>query len=126
MYHRIIVCGNIGTAPEERVKDGRVIVTFLLAANHFYRSGDDKSKKSQVIWFRATAFGNVAEACKLLNVGDCVLVDGFLSPDVDTGRPRAWVGDDGKAYASYDMVVTTVRFLTPKNSKRGKATLDTF
>ena len=112
MYHKIIIAGNLGGDPEMRyTPDGTPVTNFSVATNR-RRSNPDGTQNEETVWFRVTAWRQLAELCnQYLSKGRQVLVEGRMSPDRDTGGPRVWTGNDGQPRASFEVTALTVRFL---------------
>ena len=104
MYHRIIICGNLGSDPTMKyTPDGKAVTTFSVAASN---------RKDETTWFRVSVWGNQAESCnQYLHKGSKVLVDGRLDPDKNTGAPKVFQKKDGSWGSSFDVYADTVRFL---------------
>lgn len=117
MYHTIIIVGNVGKDPEMRfTPSGQAVTSFSVATNRSYTGGDGNQVK-ETIWFRVTAWGKTAEACKeYVKKGMTVLVEGRLTPDKETGGPRVWTKQDGTAQSSFEVSAETVRFLSHKET----------
>ncbi len=111
MYHKIIIAGYLGRDPEMRyTQDGTPVTNFSVAASRKYNRPDG-TKVDETIWFRVTAWRQLAELCnEYLQKGRPVLIEGRLKPD-ENGNPRIWTGNDGQARASFEVTATTVRFL---------------
>ena len=112
MYHKIIIVGNLGRDPEMRyTPDGTAVTNFSVATNRRWNSADG-SQAEETIWFRITAWRQLAELCnQYLSKGRSVLVEGRMTPDRETGGPRIWTGNDGQPRASYEVTALTVKFL---------------
>lgn len=113
MYHTIIIVGNVGKDAEMRYTPaGQAVTSFSIAANNQYT---DKSgqKVKETIWFKIEAWGTQAENCnKFVKKGMMVLVEGRLKHDQATGGPRIWEAADGSKKASFEITVSTIRFLS--------------
>jgi single-strand DNA-binding protein len=111
MYQKITIVGNLGNRPEMRyLPNGDPVTNFSVATNRRW-TGKDVQQQEETVWFRVSAFGRLAEVCnQYLSAGRQVLVEGRLRPD-DDGNPRTWIGNDGAARASFDVVAQTVKFL---------------
>ncbi len=112
MYQKIILVGNLGNQPELRyTSSGDAVTSFNLATNRQWKN-DAGEKFEEVTWFRISVWGKQAEAVnEYLEKGRQALVEGVLQPDKDTGGPRIWEDDAGKARASFEVRATTVKFL---------------
>lgn len=116
MYHSVTVVGRLGRDPEMRyTPDGQAVTTFSVAADRTY-AGKDGQRVQEPLWFRVTVFGASAAACNQhLSSGKTVLVEGRLSTDGKSGGPRIWQGKDGTWRSGFEIVASTVRFLSRKD-----------
>ncbi|MBN2258269.1 MAG: single-stranded DNA-binding protein [Anaerolineaceae bacterium] len=114
MFHTIIILGNVGKDPELRyTPSGQGVTTFSVASNRQYNSNDGQQVK-ETIWFRITAWGKTAEVCnQYLHKGMRVFIEGRLRPDTN-GSPRVFQRADGTNGSSYEVVATTVKFISPR------------
>ena len=112
MYQKIIIAGHLGRDPEMRyTPDGTPVTNFSVATNRKL-SNADGSQGEETIWFRVTAWRQLAELCnQYLTKGRPVLVEGRMTVDRETGGPRIWTGSDGKPRASFEITAATVKFL---------------
>lgn len=112
MYHKITIVGNLGNDPEMRYTPSGVAVTRFSVATNRRWTGADGTPNEETIWFRVSAWRNLAELCnQYLSKGRQVLVEGRLVPDKETGGPRVWTGNDGVSRSSYEVIALDVRFL---------------
>ena len=120
MFHTIIIVGNLGQDPEMRYTPSGVPVTsFSVASSRQYNNSQGQLTK-ETIWFRVTCWNHLAETTNSnLKKGSKVLVEGRLTPDPATGRPRMWTRSDGTTSASYEVNASTVRFLSSKSDVVG-------
>lgn len=111
MYQKTTIVGYLGRDPEMRyTPSGQPVTSFNVATNRTWTENGEKKKETT--WFRVQAWGNKAENCNnYLKKGSKVLVEGRLSPDPKTGRPKIFKFQDGTAGASYELVAMTVQFL---------------
>jgi len=112
MYHKVIIVGNLGRDPEMRyTPNGSAVTNFSVATNRRW-TNQDGSQGEETVWFRVSAWGKLAEVCnQYLSKGRQVFIEGLLRPDPETGGPRIWTGNDGRARASFEVVAQTVKFL---------------
>jgi len=110
MWHKITLVGRLGKDVELRYSpEGKAVASFSVAVS----DGFDNKK---TLWFRVTVWDKQAETCNnYLSKGKMVLVEGRMAPDPKTGGPRVWQRQDGTSSASYEIVASTVRFLSPKS-----------
>ncbi len=113
MFHTIMIVGNLGKDPEMRyTPSGTPVTTMNVATNHAYKDQNGQQVK-ETTWFRVSVFGKSAEACaQYLSKGRMVLVEGRLRPDPQTGGPRLYDRQDGSKGASFEVLATTVRFVS--------------
>jgi len=119
MFHTIIIVGNLGRDPEMRyTPSGQAVTNFSVATSRQY-TGSDGGQVKETIWFRISAWGKQAETCnQYLRKGSKVLVEGRLVPDIKTGGPRVWQGQNGPG-ASFEVSASTVRFLSSRGDDEG-------
>lgn len=115
MYHQLIIAGHVGRKKDLFVSDkGIPSITISVAANLWKKNADGEYKT--IIWFNVMAYGNLAEFInKYVNVGDLVMATGKLTPDLNTGNPRAYITKDGKPGATYDVVVGNLQIIKHKD-----------
>lgn len=113
-FHTIILVGNLGRDPEMRyTPSGQAVTSFSVASNRQY-TGSNGQPVKEVIWFRVTAWGKLAETCNnYLHKGSKVLVEGRLIPG-ENGGPRTFTRQDGTTSASFEINANTVRFLSAR------------
>ena len=107
MFHKIIIVGRLGADPEQKyTADGKAVTTFSVAASN---------RKDETTWFRVSAWDKQAETCnQYLHKGSKVLVEGALKADAQ-GNPRTYERKDGGWSASFEVVASSVRFLSGKD-----------
>lgn len=110
MYHRIIICGNLGSDPIMKyTPDGTQVTSFSMATSRKVKD------KSETAWFRVSVWGAQAESCATyLHKGSKVLVEGRLQSD-DGGNPRTYQRKDGSWAASFEVRADSVRFMDSKS-----------
>jgi single-strand DNA-binding protein len=60
----------------------------------------------------------LAEICKqYLQKGSKVLIEGRLTPDKSSGRPRIWTRQDGTAAADYELKIMEIHFLDSRTEE---------
>jgi single-strand DNA-binding protein len=118
MFHTIIIVGNLGRDPEMRyTPSGQAVTSFSLATNRTYTGSNGQTVK-ETIWFRVSAWGKQAETCNnYLRKGSKVLVEGRLQADPNSGGPRTYTRQDGTTGSNFEVVASTIRFLTPKGGE---------
>jgi single-strand DNA-binding protein len=113
-YQIEIFTGNLGKDPESRfTPSGQKVCSFSVASNRQYTSNGETVKETT--WRRVSVWGKLADVCEeYLRKGSRVLIEGRLTPDKNTGGPRVWNKDDGTSSASFDVIATSVTFLSAK------------
>ena len=111
-YSKLIIVGNLGSDPEMRyTPSSQAVTNFAVAVNRTW-SGSDGEAREETTWYRISAWGKQAEHCNnYLSKGRQVLVEGRLVVDPETGGPRIWTDQNGKARASFEINAFEVRFL---------------
>ena len=107
MYQKLIIIGNLGKDPEMKyTTDGKAVTTFSVAASN---------RKDETVWFRVSTWDKQAETCnQYLHKGSKVLVEGALRAD-GAGNPRTYEKKDGGWAASFEVVASSVKFLSGKD-----------
>lgn len=108
-YQKIIIVGNLGRDPEMRyLANGQALTNLNVATNRTYTNSNNEKIK-ETIWFRVTVWGRQAESVnQYLRTGSQVMVEGRLTPDRETGRPRIFQRNDG-TWAAGDFEITAER-----------------
>ncbi|MEP0806849.1 MAG: single-stranded DNA-binding protein [Chloroflexota bacterium] len=124
-YNKTAFVGHLGMEPEMRyTPSGTAVTSFNVASNDQYTNEKGEVTKTTT-WFRCTAWGKQAEVCsQYLHKGSKVLIEGRLTPDKATGRPRIWVRQDGTAAADYELKVLEIHFLDGRNNEAAIAQAD--
>ena len=107
MFHKLTIVGNLGKDPEMKyTTDGKAVTTFSVAASN---------RKDETVWFRVSTWDKQAETCnQYLHKGSKVLVEGALRAD-GAGNPRTYEKKDGGWSASFEVVASSVKFLSGKD-----------
>ena len=107
MYHKLTIVGNLGKDPEMKyTTDGKAVTTFSVAASN---------RKDETAWFRVSTWEKLADVCgRYLKKGAKVLVEGTLRAD-GAGNPRVYERKDGTWGASFEVVASSVKFLSGKD-----------
>jgi single-strand DNA-binding protein len=110
-YHKVIVVGYLGRDPEMRyTPSGTPVTNFSVAASRKWKN-QDGSDGEETVWFRVTAWRQLAETCnQYLSKGRLVLVEGLLKPG-ENGSPRVYQRQDGAWAAQYELTASTIKFL---------------
>jgi single-strand DNA-binding protein len=125
MFHTILIVGNLGRDPEMRyTPSGQAITSFNVATNRQYTNNAGENVK-ETIWFKVSVWGKQAESCnQYLRKGSKVLVEGRLQADPATGHPRTYQRQDGTTGTNFEVVATTVRFLSSTRPEDGSPVED--
>jgi len=99
-FNRIMIVGNLGRDPEERVlPSGDHVTDFSVATTERRKDGDVTT------WFRVSAFGKTAEtAGQYLRKGSYVYVEGTLAL-------REYAGRDGQQRQSLEVRARDMQML---------------
>ena len=121
MWHTIIIVGNLGKDPEMRyTPSGKAVTSFNVASSRQYTGGNGQVVK-ETCWFRVSVWDKQAETCnQYLKKGSKVLVEGHLTPDLNSGGPKTYTRKDGSAGASYDVSAMTVKFMSSRTESSGE------
>lgn len=125
MYHKITLIGNLGRDPEMRyTPSGQAVTNFSMATTEKW-TGSDGAKQERTLWWRVSAFGKMAEVVnQYLKKGAKVYVEGRMTADPKTGGPRVYEKKDGTSGAAFEVVASTVKFLSSKGDAPGAAAED--
>lgn len=121
MFQRIEFIGNLGKDPEMRyTAAGQSVTKFNVATSRVWH--DAEGEKKETTWFRVTVWGKQAEACNnYLHKGSQVFVEGRMIPDINTGGPKMWKGNDDMLHTSFEVNANFVRFLSTKKEQSAEA-----
>lgn len=112
MFHTIVIAGALGRDATMRyTPGGKAVTSFSVAVSDGY--GENK----KTIWINVSAWDKTAEACKDLQKGAKVLVEGRLNHE--NGSPRVWESN-GKHGASFEVSASRVVFLSGKGDAGGE------
>lgn len=118
MLLRIEVIGHAGKdADMSYTPTGKAVTRFSLAASRKWTSADGE-RHEETTWINCTAFDKLAEiASQYVHKGSKVYI---------AGRPsaRAWMGKQGDAQASLDVVIADLVLLDPKGATGEVPTAD--
>lgn len=106
--NKVILLGNLTRDPELRfTPNGSPVAKFRLATNQRVRQQEEW--KDEVCYIDVITFGKQAEnVAEYLAMGNLALVEGRL-------HWREWEGRDGLRRSKYDVVASTVQFLSRAN-----------
>src|ERR671918_2561807 len=103
--NKVILIGNLGSAPEVRfTPGGQAVANFRIATSE---SWTDKSgqKQERTEWHRIVVWGKLAELCgEYLSKGRQVYVEGRL-------QTRQWDDRDGNKKYTTEVVASQITFL---------------
>lgn len=94
--NKVLIIGQLGRNPEMRyTPSGRPITTFNVGAHRSWNTSDGE-RRSEIEWFNAVAWSNLAEICKryLSNCslvfveGDCIHAIGKIRKGTDIVRQK--------------------------------------
>ena len=107
MFQKLIIAGHCGGEPSMRYTvDGKPVTSFSVAVS---------DRKDETMWVRVSAWNTLAETCnQYLHKGSKVLVEGRLKADAQ-GNPRTYERKDGTWGASFEVVASSVKFLSGKD-----------
>ena len=102
--NKIILCGNVGKQPEiKQTNNGKSVISFSLAVKRKYQ-------KDITEWFNCVAWNKTAELIgQYVNKGDKLLLTGEM-------QSREYQDNQGNNKRVYEVVVSDIEFLTPKQS----------
>ena len=106
--NKVILVGNLTRDPElKQTTGGQSIVTFGMATNREWMTGDNE-KKSLAEYHNIAAWGTLAEICaKYLKKGKLVYVEGYL-------KTRSWDSPEGNKIFRTEIVSTDMIMLDKK------------
>lgn len=100
--NKVILIGNIGSAPEvRRTQDGKPVVNLSLATSDSWRDKVTGERKEKTEWHRVVIFneGLCRVAEQYVRKGSKVCIEGSL-------QTRKWTDKDGKDKYSTEIVLT--------------------
>ncbi|MBE7473146.1 MAG: single-stranded DNA-binding protein [Anaerolineae bacterium] len=123
-YSKLLLLGNLGSDPEMRyIGNGQPVTNFSLAVNNTWTDKQTGEVVENTAWYRISVWGAQAETCnRYLSKGRQILVEGQLTFDKETGGPRIWQDQNGKARASFEVKAFDVRFLGSANGNGNGST----
>lgn len=110
--NKVILVGNLTRDPESKqTAGGQTIVTFGMATNREWVSGDEK--KSLAEYHNIVAWGPLAEICgRYLKKGKLIYLEGYL-------KTRSWDGPEGVKIFKTEIVATDMIMLDKRPSESG-------
>lgn len=115
--NKVILLGNLTRDPELRfTPNGSPVAKFRLATNQRVRQQEEW--RDEVCYIDIITFGKQAEnVAEYLTMGNLALVEGRL-------HWHEWEGSDGHWRSKYDVVASTVQFLSRPNSESRRSDPD--
>ena len=115
MLNKVMLIGYAGADSEMKfTAAGIPLATFSLAVKEVYKNGDGE-KKTNTLWIRCVAWRRWGEIVgEFVSKGKFLYVEGRL-------QLRSYQDRDGQKRNVTEVVVTTLRFLGPKNGNGAKA-----
>ncbi len=106
--NKVILVGNLTRDPEfKQTTGGQSIVTFGIATNREWITGDNE-KKSLAEYHNIAAWGTLAEICaKYLKKGKLVYIEGYL-------KTRSWDSPEGNKIFRTEIVASDMIMLDKK------------
>lgn len=113
-YQNVTIVGNVGRDPELRYTGSGVpVCSFSVAVTRRWTSRDAQDQKEKTVWFRITAWRQLAETCsQYVRKGMQILVVGTI-------EASAYLDKDGQPQASLELTADTVQFLGSRGDNAG-------
>ena len=117
MYQQITIVGNLGRDPEMRyTASGTPVTSFSVAVSRQW-TGQDGQKQEKTVWFRVTAWRQLAELCsQYLAKGRKVLVVGEME------ESSIWTDKQGNPRSSLEVTAREIKFLGQRDEEGHFAT----
>ncbi len=114
MHQRVEIIGYLGRDPEMRYTEaGHAVTKMNVATSRSWKDAEGDQKET--CWFRVSVWNKQAESCNnYLKKGSLVFIEGRLVPDRATGGPKMWKGNDELMHTSFEVMATSVKFLSSK------------
>lgn len=105
-YQYTVIIGNVGRSPELRfTQSGVAVCDFSVAVSRKWTDKSTNEKREETTWFRVSAWRGLAEVVnEYVHKGDQIMVAGRVSAS-------AYIGKDGEAHASLDLLAQDIQFL---------------
>ncbi len=99
--NKVILIGNLGTAPELKyAAGGNAILNLSLATSETWTDKNTNQKQEKTEWHRVVLFGKLAElVAKYCNKGSKLYVEGKL-------QTRKWTNKEGKDQYTTEVIVS--------------------
>jgi len=111
-YQQTIIIGNVGRDPELRfTQSGVAVCDFSVAVTRKWTQNEQP--REETTWYRISAWRSLAELCnQYVHKGMQIMVAGRVNAS-------AYIGKDGEAHASLELVATDVQFLGRRGENDG-------
>lgn len=110
--NKVILLGNLGKDPEERVFEGqRKVANFSLATSESYKDKNG-NRVEQTEWHNIAVWGPLADiAMKFLKKGMTIYLEGKI-------KTRSWDDKEGNKRYSTEIVADTFTMVGPKRDEQ--------
>jgi len=107
MINKVILVGNLGSAPETKNTQSSTVATLSVATSRAWKDKEGQ-KHDETEWHRVIVWGATAEFCgKYLSKGSKVYVEGRL-------QTRKWKDNSGVDRYTTEIVAESVQNLSPR------------
>ena len=109
--NKVILLGNVGTAPKITELENNKVATFSLATSKRYkdRRGD---MQEETTWHNIVSYGRIAELVeKYVSKGTQVFVEGEI-------RTRKYTDREGKEHSVFEILCNNIQFFGQKTEQR--------
>ena len=119
--NKVFIIGNLTRDPELRyTPSGTAVANLRIAVNRRYKDKSGEAKQ-EVCYLTVVSWDKQAEVCnQYLHKGMRVFIEGRLRPDTN-GSPRVFQRSDGTTGSSYEVVATTIKFISPRTEGEAPA-----
>ena len=108
MINKVILIGNLGSAPEVKNTQSSTVATLSVATSRAWKDKEGQ-KHDETEWHRVIVWGATAEFCgKYLSKGSKVYVEGRL-------QTRKWKDNSGVDRYTTEIVAESVQNLSPRS-----------
>jgi single-strand DNA-binding protein len=113
MVNRVLLVGRLTRDPEMVITPKGVTIAKLRLATNSFSKDEDGNRSEDVQYHSLVAFGRLAEICQEFLVrGKLVYAEGKL-------QSREWDGKDGFRRYTTEVVLDTMKMLSPKADSPG-------
>jgi len=112
--NKVILVGNLGSAPETRhTPSGNPITSFSIATSESWLDKQTGQRQERTEWHRIVCFSKLAEICQqYLHKGSQVYIEGSL-------RTNKWQDKNGVERSTTEIIATDIQMLGSRNSNDG-------